>query len=628
MSQFQNYSSLQDIQDFLAQVYPFNRLPDELLRNIAERMVVVPLASGEFINPKHLQEKYLYIVRRGAIDQFEINGQLRARLDQGDVFGFTMLVEPATDPFRAQALEDTLLYLLPINKFRELTADPRFSVYFAIPYQTRLKSALPYSLESNNPMLVQSVRQCCPNEFVSVHSNCAIQDVAQQMTAQRSTSAVVMENDQLVGFISDRNLTKRVIATGVDIQQPISTVMTKNPATIEANDMALQAVSKMMQFGIRHLPVMRAQRVVGVINACDLVRKHSVRAVFLLEAIQYQDSVGKLVDLMPQRAAVFEALVEAEIRPHLIAQIMTMIADAITMRLIELAEMVLQQNGLGTPPCAYAWMAAGSQARYEMQMISDQDNAIVLADDATQSDRDYFQKLADFVCQGLAACDYKLCPGDIMATNPKWCQPVKVWEEYYQEWISKPEREALLNASVFLDIRCVQGDASLVRRLQQYMAELVQGNYRFISILLANSLRVSLPLGFFRSFVLVKDGEHKDTLNIKKRAMNPVIDLARIYGLLAACEAASTYQRLQSAVEQGVLNQASYDDLLGAYQFIGTVRFRHQLQAIRENKPINNHLPPKSLSSFERNHLKNAFRVIADAQEVAKLNYSAQTMLR
>jgi CBS domain-containing protein len=177
---------------------------------------------------------------------------------------------------------------------------------------------------------------------------------------------------------------------------------------------------------------------------------------------------------------------------------------------------------------------------------------------------------------------------------------------------------------VFLDIRCVYGQVTLIKQLQAHIAMLANDNHRFISALTANMLRNSPPVGFFRKFVLVKNGKNKHSLNIKNRAINPIVDLARIYGLQSACIDVSTFQRLQKACEQEILSQSSYDDLTGAYNFICSVRLRYHLKMLREGQQVGNHLPPSLLSQFERNHLKEAFWIISAAQEMVRQRFLAQ----
>ena len=107
---------------------------------------------------------------------------------------------------------------------------------------------------------------------------------------------------------------------------------------------------------------------------------------------------------------------------------------------------------LGEPPCDFSWIVAGSHARNEVHCLTDQDSAIVLADNATENDRIYFTHLANFVTQGLDRCDYPLCTGFYMPTTEKWRQPLFMWKQYYKKWVANPEYERLLNISVFLEI--------------------------------------------------------------------------------------------------------------------------------------------------------------------------------
>ena len=67
-------SLLPNIYHFLAQLDPFNKLSDELLKKICQYITISYLAKDEQISAAHLAEKHLYIIRSGAIEQLETNG--------------------------------------------------------------------------------------------------------------------------------------------------------------------------------------------------------------------------------------------------------------------------------------------------------------------------------------------------------------------------------------------------------------------------------------------------------------------------------------------------------------------------------------------------------------------------
>jgi CBS domain-containing protein len=110
-------------------------------------------------------------------------------------------------------------------------------------------------------------------------------------------------------------------------------------------------------------------------------------------------------------------------------------------------------------------------------------------------------------------------------------------------------------------------------------------------------------------------------LNIKKYALNLIIDLARIFSLSAGGSLTGTEERFRYATKHGTLSKDSAENIIGAYRFITQVRFHQQLNAIITNTAPNNHITPDDFSSFERKHLKDAFKIISELQDVAKLKF-------
>jgi CBS domain-containing protein len=129
------------------------------------------------------------------------------------------------------------------------------------------------------------------------------------------------------------------------------------------------------------------------------------------------------------------------------------------------------------------------------------------------------------------------------------------------------------------------------------------------------------PLGFFRNFVLVHDGEHDDTLDLKHRGSVPIIDIARLAVLAEGLQATNTIERLALTSGSPSMSSKMGDDLMHALTYIDTLRIRHQADLIRQGLPPNNYLRPADLSGLERSHLKDAFRIIQVMQETLELRY-------
>ncbi len=616
---------LPNIIQFIGQIDPFDQIPKAALRELAGQVQITYLCKGEHVDPyAEGSERYLYIIRTGSMEQRNRDGVLRARVGPEDLFGFTSL-STTTDPdqeYEAIAIENTLLYLVPHKALLLLfKSAPHLAEHFASQAEVRLQSALDVVWSNKEKgLFIKRVDEVASGRVAVVQSHQSIQDVAHEMRiVQRSSCAVVYENDQIVGLMTDRDMTKRVIAKGTPIDRPISEVMTHSPLLIAPDDLVLHAASVMMQFNIRNLPIVKDNKVQGLLTTSHLVQNHRVQAIFLIERIKYAGSIRSLASFTPERQAIFEALVEGKVAPETIGKVMTMIMDAYTRRIIQIGI-----DKLGPPPCDFAWIVAGSHARNEVHMLSDQDSALVLADNATKNDRIYFKHLGAIVSKGLDSCGYPLCPGNFMASVDKWCQPLNMWQHYYKKWVSNPEYERLLNISVFLEIRSVYGNHEYESVLRHELHKNIKQNREFLSMLVNDAVNTNPPLGIFNNLVLEKSGENKQTLNIKKYAITLIIDLARIYGLAVESDRSGTDERFKAAFENGALSEDSLKNIISAYQFIQSFRFSHQLEALKNGKEPDNNIDPNSFGSFERKHLKDAFRIIADLQDGAKVRFGTR----
>lgn len=615
-------SASANIVEFLAQIDPFDKLPPDVVENIANTVSIKYLSVGDSITfSASCTQRYLYIIRKGAIEQRTHQNQLRAKLGEEDQFGFTFLapLKDAEDGYQAKALNDSLLYLVPHEQIISVCETyPQFKNYFAAQSKLRLNSAVRSIVKSEDKSLFfRQVGEIASGNITIAQHNDSIQAVAKAMCGdQRSSCAVVLNHGQIEGIVTDRDMTQHVVAFGLDASLPISKVMTHNPILINSEDKVIQAISLMLQYGVRCLPVLKDGVVDGLVTTTHLVHNHRTQSLFLIEKIKYANSIDELKALRGEREIIFQALVESGVSAEIQGRVMSMIMDAFNRRIIQLTE-----ETLGPPPCNYAWMVAGSHARNEVHLLSDQDSALVLDDKATVSDVTYFTHFAMRVCAALDAVGYPLCSGKYMAATPKWNQRLTRWKEYYSKWIASPEYNRLLSISVFMEVRCLYGRKDFVDEIQQHLHQTIHQNPRFLGVLTNDAIETSPPLGIFNSLVLERGGENSHTLNIKKFALNLIIDLARIYSLAANGSLTGTEERFRYAMENGTLSKDSCDSIIEAFHFITQVRFRHQLNAVLAGNKPNNNIDPDDFSSFERKHLKDAFKIIGDLQDVAKLKF-------
>lgn len=604
-----------EIQEFLASHPPFDQLPEAALARLPKRLTVRYFRRGSEFPPSREDgaAPTLFILRRGAIELRDANDELLGKLAEGDLCDLQCRPE-GSETYVGTAAEDTLVYALPCAELDPLRAEhAAFAEHFEQSLSNRLRKALDVVVDApptaSNLMTVR-VRAMISRAPITATPEMSIREAAQIMTEHHVSSLLIMDGEQLVGMITDRDLRGRCLAAGLSPQRPVREIMTEKLCSVGPDTLGFEALLTMTRLNVHHLPVLDERQVVGLLSSTDLTRFQSANAVYLVGDIHRATSLEMLVAISTKIPDLQVHLVSGGATANQVGQAISAITDAITRRLLELAE-----AELGAPPVPYCWMVGGSQARREQSSHSDQDNALLIADHARPEDDAYFAALARIVNDGLHACGFIYCPGDVMASNAKWRQPLRIWHKYFANWIVKPEPLALMLASVFFDLRPLHDPENLFEELQARMLERSRANRIFIAYMAANALKNRPPLGFFRNIVLIHGGDHDHTFDIKHRGTVPIIDLARVYALSAGLPEINTPERLRAAADAGALSRDGAANLIDASEFIATLRVRHQVRQLRAGEKTDNFVSPDELSPLERGHLKDAFLLINTMQE-------------
>lgn len=604
---------------FLKQHPPFNELPEETLSWVATQVEISYFKAGSPILVFEQAIDALHLVRSGAVEVFRRNGDLYNRLSEGGLFGQFGLLRHGKVRFPAQALEDTLVYLIPVAVFNQLFEEHEtFADAVEVEDRTRLRQAISRH-EDANQLLSARVGTLINRELITLDKNASIQDAALHMTELRVSCLLITEANTLkpAGILTDKDLRIRVLATGADLNLPVSEFMTTELLTIEHNQMVFEAMLMMLRFNVHHLPVMKQGKPFGVIAVSDIIRYESQNSLFVVGSIFRQTSPEDLAALVPDVRASFIRMVNEDANSHMIGSAMAVIGRSFKQHLLELAE-----AELGPPPIPYCFLALGSMARDEQSLVTDQDNALILHDSFEPALHDeYFKKLATIVSDGLAACGYTYCTGDIMATNSRWRQPYKVWQQYFTDWIEKPTPESLLHSSIFFDLDGVWGKVEWADQLNDRILRLTKRHPRFLACMARNALNRTPPLGFFKNFVMETDGKHNNSINMKRRGTAPVADLIRVHALAIGSKAKNSFDRLEDIIAANILPKGRGQDLRDALELISIVRIRHQAKAAELGEEPDNNVAPENLSDFERNNLKDAFQILSHAQKFLRFRY-------
>ena len=625
-----------EIRQHLARFAPFDVLSDPLLDKVADSVDVVYFKAGSDILERDQSINELHYIRSGAIEIYRRSGALHNRLEEGDIYGHFSLLRNHRVHFPVKAIEDTLIYLIPDAVFEQLCADDEQFSDFVELDRPRLKSAVE-KRAGDASMMTTRVRKLITRLPVIVDASVSVRDAARRITEAHSTSVLVLtepdenprdnvidetgEPRRLLGILTDSDFRSRVVAEGLAADTAVGDIVEGHPFTVQSDETLQEAMLTMLRNNLQHLPVLHRRRPMGVLHISDIVRHQTHTSLYLVERIYTKDNAEALARLLPDVRQSFVRMVEEGADSQMVGSALSTIGRSFTRRLLELAE-----AELGPPPIPYCYMALGSMARNEQSIVTDQDNALVLDDsfEAAQHD-EYFAALGKIVSDGMAACGYTYCTGGIMATNAKWRQPLHVWKQYFNDWIDKPTPERLLHSSIFFDLDSVSGEQAFVVQLQDLVAAKAPASPLFLAAIARNASNRTPPLGFFRNFVMEKDGKQNNTINVKRRGTAPMVDLIRVHALACGSTAQNSFDRLNDLAKTDLLPSGVGDRIRYALEFISMVRIRHQAIDLKRDQPPTNSIEPENISSEERHNLKDAFQLLSDAQKFLQFRYPIPT---
>lgn len=631
------------IYDHIKDLPPFSYVGDrEVLLRVAGRVEVQYHTAGSEIFAAGTRPRdRFYLVKEGAVELYAAGSgaeMLVERCGEGDVFGIRPLLAEDNYLFTARAAEDCLLYAINSEGFKKLLPEyPKLLQFLATNMAGSSRYAL-RNLPSEEVLLASKATTGADGlgelqriepirEPVICHLTDRIQTAARAMTEHSVGSIVVVDaNLHPIGIITDRDLRRRVATGHVSPGALVGEIMRGPVRCIGPNVTVTDVQMALVTYGINHIVQTKdgttASPIVGVLSRHDLMVKQGNNPSVLIREIQRARTPGYLRTLRLRAEDLLAGYLEREVSITFITTVLTRINDAIVRKCIKFGLAAMQRNDRGNPPAPFDWLALGSLGRGEQLLRTDQDHALIFADVPEARYpivKGYFVELAGIVSEHLNTVGFDYCPGDMMASNPRWCLSVSKWREQFSEWMSDSGPESLLNTSIFFDYRGVWGDGSLPNLLTEHIfASLQKRSTRFIATLARAATDNPSPLTFFRNFVVEASGEHKDAFDLKARVMRPLTDAARVLMLSSRQGGVNnTMARFRRLAELEPQNAELYLSAVDAYETVTRLRATIGLQTGDSGR----YVKPEKLSRLQRLLLRNSFEPVREIQTLLELRF-------
>jgi CBS domain-containing protein len=601
-----------DIPSFLRMYPPFDDLDDDRLADVVRHTHIEFFPEGTVI----LQEfgapaGFLYMVRRGAVEVVEA-GEVVDVEGEGEVFGFVSLLTGASPLVTIRAQEDVICYLIDRDIGEEVMSSRRGMVFLASAFRRRDVRALEHvgseAVDERRPTVGALVRR----RPLTLPAGASIRQAAEMMAHERE-GFVLLEGagDRGLAIVTDRDLRSKVLAEGRDPATPAAEVASSPVLSVPGSATVAEVTALMLERGVHHVPVEDGDGgFSGVVTDIDLLAAEQHEAFRL----------KKDIELAPDRAAAIVAfrtvpdvasrLLDASVDPLEIAHVVAVAIDALTVRLLEVG-----WDELGDPPCPWAWLALGSEARQEQGLFTDQDNALMfdpVGIDEEEADA-YFGRLGAFVNAGLEDAGIPTCRAGVIAGNAEWRGSPTTWQRRFDGWIEDPGRTGSAFTGIAMDYRPITGplDAHLV------LDEIIRSareHHDFIRHLGAHAVSIRPPKGLLKDGVVLGKGT-TSRLDIKAVGVGLITNTARLLAVMSGLTENRTTLRLRDTTALGWLSEDEIQGLVEAFQLMWQVRLEHQSRCVERGVQPDDLVDARELGPLTRQALKEAFRMIDGAQD-------------
>ncbi|EIA09624.1 DUF294 nucleotidyltransferase-like domain-containing protein [Flavobacterium frigoris] len=625
------------IADFLKNHPPFCSLSLVDLIAISKESQVLHLEKKEVLfNINDQPHSFFYIVKDGAVALsviYDTEKVLIDECDEGDIVGLRPFFAKDAYLMTAEASEESLLYAIPIAVFKPyIFENSEVSSFLLESFASNTRN--PYDKENKGKLISESVsyneREDTIQYFkpisysanpITANKMDSVKSIAETMTRRKIGSVIIQENQLPIGIITDKDLRSK-IATGLfTIESSAEQIMSVPVVTVKANGSVAETQLMMLQHNIGHLCVTSdgssESEIIGIISEHDVVVAQANNPGVLVKQTKRAEGAHELKVVRENLTKLIKNALDENIPIAHLCQIVGEINKAITSRAIELSIMKMGEE----PPVPFAWLNIGSQGRKEQLLLTDQDNALVFEDvveERYDAIKKYFLQLANNVTNILNVVGYEFCPADMMASNPLWCKSLKEWNAQYDTWIHSPGEKGVLMCSIFFDYDFVYGKKELVEAITSAIFKNVSNNQIFFAYLGSDALKSPPPLGFFRQFLVERDGEHKDTFDVKSRGLMPLIDAARLLSLNQEITGVNnTLVRFKELAVLEPQNTAIYEACSEAF----SVLLKFRTQEGFANDSGGRYLDLNKLTKLDKVKLKNAFHPISDVQEILRTRF-------
>jgi len=587
---------------------PFDLLTDDEKEQLLTRLDIGYFGDDELVIEAGQASSYVFVVMKGAVAeidpylQSDPDGGVIREYAQEDLFGAISIIN-GTSRYTFRTLEETITWLIPKAVFEVLMeSNPAFAAYFqnSLSEKSRIIESRRSQQQGGTDMsafMLAKVGNSVLREPVVLDSGTSILDATRTMREQHSDCLLVRRGSQY-GMVTRTDLLEGVVLHDHQLTTDIAELASYNLLTVQKDDFLFNALVLMTRHKIQRVVVFDGVQLAGLVELTDVLSFFSSQSHVIGLQIERASNLEELARAAKGTTALVSGLVSQGVKIRFAMDLLA----ALNGRIIAKAFEQLVPEEIRRKCCL---LVMGSEGRGEQVLKTDQDNALILADDLDWPES---SKVMEKFTNTLLEFGYPLCPGNIMVSNPEWVMTETEWKKKLRLWSGSVEGTGLMNLAIFVDAHAVAGDTSLFNRLREGLFSKLEGNDVFYSYFAMPLRHFSTPLTFFGGL------KNSDGIDIKKGGIFPIVHGVRTMALQFKIKETNTFKRLEALAEKRIIKKEFADDLAEALAVMSTLRLHQQLKAEQGQAAMNeaNLVSAVSLNKLDRDLLREALHMVKE----------------
>ena len=588
---------------------PFDLLTEDEQHQLLTSLDIGYFGKDEIIIETGQCSDYVFVVMKGAVAEIDIKiaetdpeaGVIR-EYAQEDLFGAISIIN-GSSRYTFRTLEESIVWLLPKAIFLKfLDQNAAFAAYFqnTLAEKARLLETRRSQQQGGGDMsafMMAKVSASVLREAVVLDSGTTITEATRTMREQKADCLLVRKGSQY-GMVTRTDLLEGVVLQNMGLDADICDLASYNLLTVQSEDFLFNALVLMTRHKIQRVVVFDGPKMVGLVELTDVLSFFSSQSHVIGLQIERATSLDELARAAKGTTELVSGLVSQGVKIRFAMDLLA----ALNGRIIAKAFEQLVPEEIRQKCCL---LVMGSEGRGEQVLKTDQDNALILADDLSWPE---CSKFMDKFTNTLLDFGYPLCPGKIMVSNPEWVMTVSQWKKKLGQWTGSVDGAGLMNLAIFVDAHAVAGDVRLFNQVRDGLFNSLEGNEVFYSYFAMPLRHFSTPLTFFGGL------KNSDGMDIKKGGIFPIVHGVRTMALQHKIKETNTFQRLEVLAERNIIKKKFAEDLSEALAVMSTLRLHQQLKTEKGQAGMAeaNLISAVDLNKLDRDLLREALHLVKE----------------